>query len=106
MIETKMEQVSELGVNIVRLKEDRSDTESSLREDVKFKTGLAKSCSTKKAEWEERQKVRAQELLALADTIKVLNDDDSLLLFKKTLPSAGASFVQVQVRASTMRNKA
>merc|ERR550537_1920817 len=39
-------------------------------------------------------KLRSQELLALADTIKILNDDDALELFKKTLPGS-ASFLQV-----------
>merc|ERR1712032_977732 len=51
---------------------------------------------TKTKEWEERSKTRAEELVALADTIKVLNDDDALDLFKKTLPGAGSSFVQTQ----------
>merc|ERR1719262_1695957 len=51
------------------------------------------------------KKTRAQELLALADTIKILNDDDALELFKKTLPGA-ASFLQVQVSAATMRSQA
>merc|ERR1719506_2872620 len=40
-------------------------------------------------------KMRGEELLALADTIKILNDDDALELFKKTLPGASASFVQL-----------
>merc|ERR1719221_619265 len=40
--------------------------------------------------------MRAEEIVALADTIKILNDDDALELFKKTLPSASASFLQVQ----------
>ena len=31
-------------------------------------------------------KTRTEELLALADTIKMLNDDDALELFKKILP--------------------
>jgi len=44
--------------------------------------------------------------LALADTIKLLNDDDALELFKKTLPSASASFVQVRVTSESMRSKA
>merc|ERR1712050_97662 len=35
--------------------------------------------------------------LALADTIKILNDDDALELFKKTLPSA-SSFMQLNSR--------
>jgi len=41
----------------------------------------------------------------LADTIKVLNDDDALELFKKTLPSA-SSLMQIQVGAKELRAKA
>merc|ERR1719379_2794485 len=51
-------------------------------------------------------KLRSEELLALADTIKVLNDDDALELFKKTLPAASASFVQLQVTISEQRRQA
>merc|ERR1740129_1184125 len=47
------------------------------------------------SEWEARSKTRAEELVALADTIKILNDDDALLVFKKTLPSSSASLLQV-----------
>merc|ERR1719171_1145906 len=50
-------------------------------------------------------KLRSEELLALADTIKVLNDDDALELFKKTLP-ASASFMQLQVTVSEQRRQA
>merc|ERR1719420_2003642 len=39
--------------------------------------------------------MRSEELVALADTIKILNDDDALELFKKTLPGS-ASFVQLE----------
>merc|ERR1712232_1131769 len=35
-----------------------------------------------------------------ADTIKVLNDDDALELFKKTLPGA-SSFIQTRTAAAT-----
>merc|ERR1719359_1107919 len=44
--------------------------------------------------------------MALADTIKVLNDDDSLELFKKTLPSASASFMQLKVSSASVRAQA
>merc|ERR1719160_140354 len=50
--------------------------------------------------------MEATEMVALADTIKVLNDDDALELFKKTLPSASSSFVQVQVSNSQIRKHA
>merc|ERR1719217_590029 len=45
-------------------------------------------------------------MVALADTIKVLNDDDALELFKKTLPSAASSFVQVKVSEASVRRNA
>merc|ERR1712232_1160694 len=63
------------------------------------------SCDKKNSEWEAREKERTQEQVAIAETIKVLNDDDALELFKKTLPSA-SSFMQVSVSASAMRAKA
>merc|ERR550525_751864 len=99
-IEAKTTQSGELGVEIVQMNEDLSDTQASLAEDKKFLANLEGSCAKKAAEWEERSKTRAEELVALADTIKVLNDDEALDLFKKTLPSA-ASFVQVQVSEAT-----
>jgi len=42
----------------------------------------------------------------LADTIKILNDDDALELFKKTLPSTSASFVQMQESSGALRKRA
>jgi len=105
-IEKKLKRIGELGIEIVDMKEDLSDTESALTADKEFLANLEKSCATKTAEWEERSKTRAEELVALADTIKVLNDDDALDLFKKTLPSASASFVQTRVSLETLRTKA
>merc|ERR1740121_499276 len=105
-VEGKSKKIGQLGVDIVNMQEDLDDTQAALLQDKKFLAELEKSCSTKTAEWEERSKTRAEELVALADTIKVLNDDDALELFKKTLPSASASFMQVQVDASTVRGQA
>merc|ERR1719379_317912 len=104
-IEEKMTRVGELAVEIVQMKNDLGDTGEALVEDKKFLKDLEKNCATKKDEWEGIVKTRNEELLALADTIKVLNDDDALELFKKTLPGA-ASFVQVQVSSSAARSRA
>ena len=41
--------------------------------DQGFLAQLETGCKTKTGEWEEIKKTRAEELLALADTIKVLN---------------------------------
>jgi len=104
-IESKTVRVGEIKVNIVNMKNDLSDTEKALLEDKKFLEDLETNCKTKQAEWDEIVKTRAEELTALAETIKLLNDDDSLELFKKTLPSA-SSFMQVAVSASSARERA
>merc|ERR1719506_3267620 len=95
-VEAKMTRSGELAVEIVQMKNDLGDTEEALIEDKAFLKDLEKNCKTKADEWDTIVKTRNEELLALADTIKVLNDDDALELFKKTLPGA-ASFVQVAV---------
>ena len=92
-VEAKTQQIGELGVSIVMMKEDLADTQESLAGDKQYLAELQKGCGTKTAEWEERSKTRSEELVALADTIKVLNDDDALELFKNTLPSASASLL-------------
>jgi len=104
MIEDKLKRIGEIGVEIVMLKEDLDDCGKSVIDDRKFLADLKKGCATAQEEFEARQKMRGEEMVALADTIKVLNDDDALDLFKKTLPSA--SFLQVTVRSSDLRRKA
>jgi chromosome segregation ATPase len=105
-IEAKTATVGDLGVSIVQMKNDLSETEAGLMEDTAFLKDMEKTCATKTAEWEEAMKLRTEELAAIAETIKVLNDDDALELFKKTLPSAGASsFVQMGASTRTVRAK-
>merc|ERR1712151_627328 len=83
---------------------DIDDTKKDLAADQGFLADLEKNCDTKKAEWEERSATRAQELLALADTIKILNDDDALELFKKTLPTP--SLLQQTSSSKDMQRRA
>jgi len=103
-IETKMTRVGELGVNIAMMKNDLEDEKEGLAEDSVLLRDLGKTCAAKTKEWKEREANRKQELIALAETIKILNDDDALDLFKKTLPSA--SLLQVDETDFAMRNRA
>jgi len=105
-IEEKMTRVGELAVEIVQMKNDAGDTAEALVEDKKFLADLEKNCAKKEGEWETIVKTRNEELLALADTIKILNDDDALELFKKTLPGASASLLQVSVSEAAVRASA
>jgi len=105
-IEAKLTKIGELGVSIAEMKNDAGDTAEALAADEKFLAELEKGCATKTGEWEARSKTRSDELVALADTVKILNDDDALELFKKTLPSASASFLQVSLSSGAQRQRA
>jgi len=105
MIEEKLERAGSLAVEIQEMKNDLGDTAEGLEEDKKFLADLDKNCAQKQKLYEENVKYRSGELAALSDTIKVLNDDDALELFKKTLPGA-SSFLQVQVSSQALRNRA
>jgi peptidoglycan hydrolase CwlO-like protein len=103
-IESKTARIGELGVELVTLKEDADDTTKSLVEDEAFLKDLDKNCKTKEDEWAVRQKLRAEEQLAIADTIKILNDDDALELFKKTLPTP--SLLQFKTNGKAIKQRA
>jgi len=103
-IETKTARVGELGVQLVTEKEDLDDTAKALAGDEQFLKDLEKDCKTKDEEWAARCKLRAEELLAIADTIKILNDDDALELFKKTLPAP--SLIQLSESGRALKSQA
>merc|ERR1719421_1331462 len=100
-VEAKLTRLGEVGVEIVNMKEDLDDTTKSLEEDKKFLADLEENCEKRKKEYEVVVKTRSEELLALADTIRILNDDDALELFKKTLPTP--SLLQTKVTAKEVR---
>jgi chromosome segregation ATPase len=103
-IETKTERAGDVAVEIVSLKNDLEDTKDELGADEVFLMELKKSCATKAKEYEERVSMRAQELVAISETIKILNDDDALDLFKKTLPSP--AFLQLTRSEKELRGAA
>jgi chromosome segregation ATPase len=105
-IEAEIKRIGELGVELAGMANDLEETKEAHAEDTKFLAELTKGCDTKAAEYEEMKKTRAEELVALSETIKVLNDDDALELFKKTLPGASASFVQMVGGAASVRSRA
>lgn len=64
-IEDKTKRIDDLGFSIVGHKKDLTDAKGSLLEEEKFLAEPQKECG-----------LRSQELLALADVIKILNYDD------------------------------
>merc|ERR1719265_446437 len=84
-IETKTARSGELAVSVVNTADDIEDTTKELADMQAFMANLASMCATKKKEWDERCKVHAEEISAISEAIKILNDYDALDLFKKTL---------------------
>merc|ERR1719172_442767 len=105
-IESKTKRSGEVAVEVVQTQDDMEDTEKEAKETQAFIGDLVKQCAEKKAAWAERQKTRAEEISAISEAIKVLNDDDALDLFKKTLSlsqtSSEMGFIQ---QKSTTKNQ-
>ena len=101
-----MQQLADLGVKITEMNNNMGDKIEAVAKDKSFLPDLEKNCAQKKEEWDERMMTLALELAALTDALKVLSDDDALELFKKTLPSASATFTQVTATSASMKGAA
>merc|ERR1719377_44725 len=102
-IESKTKRAGEVAVEVVQTQDDVEDTEAEVAETQAFLADLGKQCAAKKAAWGERQATRAEEIQAISAAVKILNDDDALDLFKKTVPSfsqTGMGFLQKSSKSS------
>merc|ERR1719333_1384 len=102
-IETKSARAGDIALKVAENKADLEKTTKAVEEDTDFKRNLAGACATKQKEWDARQKLRAEEIAAISDTIEMLNGDDALELFKKTMPSAAALIQTSTATRSQMR---
>jgi len=84
-VESLTKRSGELAVSIVQCKNAAEDAAEESSDAAEFLTNLSKNCASKASEWEERQATRAQEVEAISAAIAILNEDDALDLFKKTL---------------------
>merc|ERR1719478_983798 len=105
-IESKTVRSGDLAVSVTTTADDIEDTTAEMKETEAFLANLASQCALKKKEWAARQAMRAEEISAISEAIKVLNDDDALDLFKKTLSLAQTStsnemgFIQQKSKSS------
>merc|ERR1719478_1760762 len=96
----------DLAVSVTTTADDIEDTTAEMKETEAFLENLASQCALKKKEWAARQAMRAEEISAISEAIKVLNDDDALDLFKKTLSltqtSSQMGFIQQKSSSSNV----
>merc|ERR1719420_1351583 len=87
-IESKKERIGELAVSVVQLKDVIEDSAKEAADAKKFAATLEKQCAAKQKEWDQRCKMRSDEMAAIGEAIAILADDDALDVFKKTLPAS------------------
>jgi septal ring factor EnvC (AmiA/AmiB activator) len=105
-IENYIKRSGQLAVSIVQNKNSAEDAAEEGADAAKFAANLKKNCATKEEEMAVRVKTRNEEIAAVGEAIKMLNDDDALDLFNKTLPKPPTPVVAMQpaflqVRRST-----
>ena len=98
-IEEKTVRQGSLAVEVEKPKFQLCEAKSTLLADKELVSKLDGSCAAQASEWEERQRL-------IHDTIKLLNDDDSLELFKVTLPSQTQMQLQNDKRGVARRARA
>ena len=74
--------------------EDLEATKEAKTADEKFLAELEKNCQVVDQEYQQRSKIRADEVVALSEVIEILTGDDARELFAK---SVGTSFLQVDM---------
>merc|ERR1719326_313803 len=87
-VETKTAQSGELAVLVVQSKDALADAEAEKADAEKYLASLKITCEEQQKQWTTRQAMRAEEVSAISEAITILNDDDALDIFKKSLPSA------------------
>jgi len=106
-ISTKTERIGKLTLQLVEDRADLDATQKALDNNTKMYDRLTAESKARREQYDEEKHTRADENIAITDTIQILNDDAAFRLFKKTLPAAGAaSFLQMTVSPKELRSNA
>merc|ERR1719456_1434901 len=89
-LDTKTQDLADTQAKVAQAKQDLEDTQAAMAADQEFLVDLKEKCAISDKEYAERSKTRADEIVAIGETIKILTDDDARDLFGKTM-----SFLQV-----------
>merc|ERR1719443_921065 len=76
-ISTKTQELAKAKETAANDKEDLDDTQATLAADTEFLAKLKEQCATIDKQWEERSKMRSDEIAAVGETINILTDDDA-----------------------------
>jgi len=98
------EQLAATQERHAQAEEDRAETKEQLGIDQEFLANLEEKCAQTDADYAARTKSRNEEIAAVADTIQILDSDETFDQMTKTVNS-DAEFAFVQVEASMNSQK-
>merc|ERR1719387_3123678 len=99
LIETKTVELAKAKEINAHGKEDLADTREQLAADNEFLSNLNLKCDNAEKEYNDRVKVRGEELTAVDETIGILNDDDAKDQFNK---AGFGTFIQVSSKSAKL----
>merc|ERR1719379_1910300 len=100
LVETKTVELAKAKEINAHGKEDLADARAQLSADNEFLSNLALKCDNAEKEYADRCKVRNEELVAVSETIGILNDDDAKDQFNK---AGFGVFLQVSSKSAKSR---
>merc|ERR1719235_859973 len=83
------------GEALATSKEEKKDLEGQNERDAGYLADTKSTCETRAKEWDERKKLRAEEIAAIQEAIGILHSDDARDTFKKSFDSQGLFFTQM-----------
>jgi hypothetical protein len=84
----KEKRIGAVALAISEGSHDLEDTTEEKANAVKFLSTMEEQCATVEKDKAMREKMRTEEIAAISDAVKILNDDDALEVFKKVKPAA------------------
>jgi len=99
-LEDKQQQLAAAQEKLAQAKDERTDTDETMKADKDFLSDLKVKCALTDHEWEQRQQLRQDEIKAVQEALTVLTSDESRELFSRTFKQA-ASFMQKSSRRSS-----
>jgi predicted nucleic acid-binding Zn-ribbon protein len=100
MSETKLKKEGELAdtqQTLADTEQNLEDTTNQMNDDAEFFDNTKKQCKNKSDEWDERKRLRAEELSGISEALKILDTEEARKMFDTSIKAGfeGTSFVQI-----------
>jgi len=99
-------QIADLQEKYAEEFKELKNTNEQLEMDIEFLKNLKENCATMDADYDKRTKDRLEEIDAVTDTIKILNNDESFEAFDKMVAPNPTEFLQIESSQKERRQRA